>query len=270
MNANLLACGYAYHRERYYGMDKHGAPNYLFRLQTEGRAKAYISHQWVPIEAGDLILVQPGDSYALLIEEETDTNGVTIPIVSGDYYLFCNGSWISEWWQRSHKPGVTRIDPDDKLISLWQQLIIEKRRLGKTDGSELTDYLLRAMCLYLERAVTETTPSHGRSFSAMRMKRYIEERATQSFKVEDVASHVGLSVSRAVHLYKECFGQTMLEYALHLRLSAAIERMLYTSMSLEQIALTCGFGGYSYFHRVFKEHHGIAPGQYRTEQKKSL
>jgi AraC family transcriptional regulator of arabinose operon len=97
------------------------------------------------------------------------------------------------------------------------------------------------------------------------MKRFIEENATARFKIEEPASYAGLSVSRSVHLFKEHTGLTMLEYATEIRLSAALERMKYTTMPLEQIAETCGFGEYSYFHKVFKQHYGVSPGTYRKQ-----
>ena len=40
------------------------------------------------------------------------------------------------------------------------------------------------------------------------MLRFIEEHATIGFKVEEVATETGLSVSRAVHLFKETTGKT--------------------------------------------------------------
>ncbi|WP_373463279.1 helix-turn-helix domain-containing protein [Bacillus sp. SORGH_AS_0510] len=60
-------------------------------------------------------------------------------------------------------------------------------------------------------------------------------------------------------------GKTMIEYALEVRLSAALERMKYTTMTLEQIAEDCGFGSYPYFHRVFQKKFGIAPGVFRKQ-----
>ena len=85
------------------------------------------------------------------------------------------------------------------------------------------------------------------------MMRYIEEHATSTFKVEEVAKHVSHSLSRAVHLFKSSIGQTMIVYAIEVRLNAAIERMKYTSMTLEQNAEECGFGTYPYFHKVFRK-----------------
>lgn len=143
--------------------------------------------------------------------------------------------------------------------------MIEKRRPETSQNDELTDYLMRSLCLSLERAITETVPSSNRPYTVTRMMRYIEEHATTELKVKDVARHAGLSVSRSVHLFKSSVGNTMIEYAQEIRLSAAIERMKYTSLTLEQIAEDCGFGSYPYFHKVFKKKFGTAPGIYRRQ-----
>jgi AraC family transcriptional regulator of arabinose operon len=261
MEIELLSCGYSYHMESFYMNQRIGLPSFLFRLQTEGSCEALVAGSLQTITSGNLLLYKPGDDYELRIEEkdENSTGGKT---ASGDYFMFCRGAWIEAWWSRSHKPTCSSIDLDEKLLSLWRLLILEKRRMEDED-LELTGYLLRALCLHLERAVKETVSLPGRSFTGTRMKRYIEAHATTSFKIENVAAHVGLSVSRAVHLFKECFGRTMVEYAHEVRLSSAIERMHDSSMTLEQIAESCGFGSYPYFHRVFKNKHGLTPSLFR-------
>ncbi|SDM61086.1 transcriptional regulator, AraC family [Bacillus sp. OK048] len=203
---------------------------------------------------GDLLLIKPGDHYELLVKEGQS---------SGDYHLVCDGAWIGEWWNRSEKPAVHRIDLDEKLISLWRHIMIEKRRPASSENVELTGYLLKALCLSLERAVSETVAAFHHPYPVTRMLRYIEEHATVAFKVEEVAQHAGLSVSRSVHLFKSSVGKTIMEYAHQIRLSVALERMKYTNMNLEQIAEECGFSTYPYFHRVFKKNFGVAPGAYR-------
>jgi len=183
-------------------------------------------------------------------------------VSSGDYYIFCKGDWLDAWWRKGKKPQKVRIAAYERLLTLWRQIILEKRRFEE-ENKELSDYLLRALCLHIDRAITETRMLHGSSYLASRMKSFIEEHAFLPLKVEDVAGHVGISVSRAVHLFKESFGKTIIQYALEIRLSSAIERMQYTGMTLEQIAETSGFASYSYFHRVFREKYGVSPKQYR-------
>lgn len=257
MKTNLLFCGYSYHTNGYHSQHKSGYPSYLFRLQTEGCCEVVVKGKKRELGKGDLLLIKPGDHYELLVKEGEN---------SGDYHLGCEGIWVDEWWSRTVKPDVSRIDLDEKLISLWRHIMIEKRRPVSSENEELTDYLFRALCLSLERAVGETVPSFRHPYPVTRMMRYIEEHATTKLKVEDVARHAGLSISRSVHLFKESVGKTMMEYAQEIRLSAAIERMKYTTMTLEQIAEDCGFGTYPYFHRVFKKKYGLAPGAYRRTE----
>ncbi len=224
-----------------------------------------VNGSFVPIQGGDLLLFKPGDPYELRIEEhDTPRNGAVV--ASGDYYVMCRGTWLDEWWNRvPSRPPLTRINMSESLLGTWRQLILERRRIGE-ENPEITDYLLRTLCLQLERAVSETNAYRGKSFTGARMKSYVEEHANMPFKVEDVANHVGLSVSRAVHLFKQIFGKTMIQYALEIRLSTAIERMKYSTMTLEQIAESCGFGSYSYFHRVFREKYGVSPTDYRSSE----
>lgn len=250
----IYLCDYSYHTEGFYSLQKPGSSNYLFRLQTEGTCEVKINGKNIPIKKGDLLMVHPEDHYELFIKKQ---------VGSGDYYIICDGSWIHEWWNQSPKPTISHIGLDENLTSLWRSLIIEERRQPSSINKELTGYLLKALCLFFERASTETSPAFTRPYSVTRMMRYIEEYALTPFKLEDVAQHAGLSVSRSAYLFKSCVGKTMIEYAHEIRLSSSIDRMIYTNMTLEEIALECGFGSYPYFHKIFKKKHGTSPGVYR-------
>ncbi|RKL67296.1 AraC family transcriptional regulator [Salipaludibacillus neizhouensis] len=253
---HLGLCSYSYHSKQFHTIHKTGFESYLFRFQTEGQCQIVIKGRTFHIEKGDLMLLKPGEHYELRIEEGQN---------SGDYHLFCHGSWVDEWWSRSEKASISRTELDEKMLSLWRHIIIEERRPLSESNEELKNYLLKALCLSIERAVNETASSFSRPYVVTRMMRYIEEHALTPFKIEDAASHVGLSVSRAVHLFKDNVGKTMIEYAQDIRLSSAIDQMKYTFMTLDQIAENCGFGSYPYFHKVFKKRYGIPPGSYRRQ-----
>ncbi|WP_453993191.1 AraC family transcriptional regulator [Bacillus nitroreducens] len=252
MEATIFFCGYSFHTKGYRSEYKDGFPAYLFRLQTEGSCEVIVKDQKFTLKRGDLILIEPGDHYEIFMKEGQK---------SGDYHLSCMGDWVDEWWGRSPKQSLYHIDLDGKLLSLWNQLITEKRR--PQSNHELEDYLLRSFCLTMEQIMNEIVPNYPYPYKVTRMMRYIEEHASTRLKVEDVAEHVKLSVSRSVHLFKDFVGKTMIEYAQEIRLNAAMERMKYTTMTLEQIAEECGFGTYPYFHKVFKKKYGVSPGVFR-------
>ncbi|WP_284645963.1 helix-turn-helix domain-containing protein [Paenibacillus silviterrae] len=266
MEKNVLLCGYSYHTHRTQRGNKNkGLATYLLRLQTEGSCVVHAEGQELTIEPGDLILLKPGSFYELRIgEHDKDKQAALSKVTSGDYYLYCRGAWVDDWWHRSVKPFRIRIGMTDVILSLWNQIIKEKQRL-EDENSEMTEYLLRALCLALDRAINETRTSHSRWQTALHMRRYIEEHAREAFKVEDVARYACLSVSRAAHCFKEFYGKSIMQYALEIRLSDAVERMKHTNLTLEQIAESSGFASYTYFHRVFKNKFGLSPTAFRKQ-----
>ncbi|GGG14269.1 AraC family transcriptional regulator [Paenibacillus abyssi] len=276
MESEVLACGYSYHTKPFTTTTTNtttfinGLPTFLFRLQTEGSCHVLINGKMRKISTGDLLLLRPGDNYELRIggSEEDDS------ISSGDYFLFCDGPWVRQWWERSAKPTFTTINSNERMLSLWKLLYLEKQNVEE-ENTELLHYLMRSLCLTLERGVTgtHTLQSHPNKYLVMtcsKMKNYIEEHAIIGFKIEEVAQHVGLSVSRAVHLFKEVSGFTMIQYALEIKLSNALELINYSHLNLEQIAQNCGFGTYAYFHKTFKAKYRISPKQYRLRTKEEI
>jgi AraC family transcriptional regulator of arabinose operon len=262
MEIELLGCGYTFLKRPFSISYTEQLPHFLFRLQAEGSSHALVNGRIRKINTGDLLLYRSGDPYELRVDYNEDGE-----ISSGDYYLFCKGDWIEQWWNRSFKSTCTHIDLDERILSLWRHLHIEKHKVGETNV-ELIGFLLAALCVSLERAVSGASLQQGNSpknvkFISNRMKRYIEDHATKTFKIEDVAQHVGLSVSRAVTLFKASFHLTMIQYAIEIKLSTAIELMNYSTFNLEQIAFSSGFGNYAYFHKVFRKKFGVSPTEYR-------
>lgn len=257
----ILLCDHSFHTEGFRQSYQSGLDIYILRLQTEGRCQVLINGRFEIIHPGELLLFRPGEVYELQTLEQEGAG----PEPSGDYFVMCTGTWIDAWWARIQRPRRTRIVEDERLKAIWYQLILEKRRLD--NHPELLSTLLQSLCYIIDRAVQETSSSPSApSFDALRMKYYIEEHATKPLRLEDVARHAGLSVSRTVALFKSAFGLSVLQYAQKVRLSIAVELMDNSSMTLEQIAEASGFGSYSYFHRIFKEHYGMPPGQYHKNK----
>ncbi|RKN77171.1 AraC family transcriptional regulator [Paenibacillus ginsengarvi] len=270
LTCEVLAAGYSHHSKPFYVKSTRGLRNYLIRFQVEGICRALVDGEVRLIVPGDLLLYKPKDQYDLRVEEERQPSG-ELGVTSGDYYFFCRGTWLDEWWKRMDKHRHLKLTMNEDVLHLCRQTILEQRR-GKAPAKEMAEYYLRLLCLTIERASHEHRrgSGKGRSFLAYEMKRYIEENALSPVKLEDVASHVGLSVSRAVHLFKSVFDQSIMQYVQQIRLSAARERILFSKMSLEQIAEMCGFNSYTYFYRVFRARYGTSPKEYRAGEWNNL
>jgi AraC family transcriptional regulator, arabinose operon regulatory protein len=252
---------YSKHPEPFRHQFTNGLDTYVIRLQAVGISQALIDGEYVDVSPGDLLLFKPGDRYDLRI----GTPGEPMK-ANGDYFVLCTGSGMDKWWEQKRRPTKIKIAEDGKITAQWHQLIAEKRRL---DGGnpKLVTLLVRSLLLMLDRAIEEAPMAQSiPGFHALRIRNYVEEHAARPFRLEDVASHCGLSVSRAVHLFKEHFGDSIMGYVLRIRMAHALDLLHHSALSLEQIAAETGLGSYAYFHRVFRAQYGMSPGAYRKEQ----
>jgi AraC family transcriptional regulator of arabinose operon len=259
----VLSAGYAFHNKPYHGKNV-PRQNYLIRIQTEGLSRTWIDGQYELLAPGDLLIIHPDAYYELLIDEE-DHQGER-KIESGDYYIFFTGSWVHQWWNERKRPFRVRTPLEEGIVQLCRLTVVEHRR-NSADSPAILDYLMRVLLLTVDRLITEQRPHLGSAFLAYRIKHYIEEYATRNFQLQDIADHFNISVSRAVHLYKEVFGQSIMQHALEVKLNLARERIIYTDMPLDIIAATSGFANYTYFHRVFRRHFGLSPKEYRMQNR---
>lgn len=261
MNARVLLCSYSYHMNEFYLNQRDRAPHYFFRLQMKGSCTALVNNRMEQILEGDLLLFSPCDPFEMRVGEQEGTGKS-----SADYFIYCDGSWVEQWWSRMNRPHKTRIHPDERLLGVWKQIILEKRRFSQ-ENPEIVLHLLQTLCLMLDRAIMDSQTLQGSKPNAvLKMKSYIEEQASASIRVGDVARFAGLSESRAQHLFKACYGKTIKEYMIEIRLSLAVERMKYSSLTFQQISESLGFNSYVHFHRLFRKKFGMSPSQYMLSQ----
>ncbi|HEX7057121.1 MAG TPA: AraC family transcriptional regulator [Bacilli bacterium] len=258
---NVLSSGYSFHKKPY-SIKTERLKFYLFRLQTEGTSIMRVDNRLQKIVPGDLLIFGMGEPYELIINRDS-LSDPTAEIASGDYYLFARGPWMDEWWKQQKRPQKLNIQLNDNLISLFRQLVAEQRKPARRSDEILLHYT-KIICLTIDRMLTEL-PGEGKAYVAQRIKRYIEQNSAFPFKLEDAAAAAGVSVSRAVHLFKQTFGKSIMQYTLEVRLHLARERLIYSPVPLHVIAETSGFSSYTYFFRVFREHFGLSPKQYRNK-----
>ena len=92
---------------------------------------------------------------------------------------------------------------------------------------------------------------------------YLNEHIAQEIKIETLAAMVFISPSRLAHLFKNELGQTVYAWREAQRINRARWLIQSTSLPLNKIALSVGYGDPVYFTRIFRKHNGIPPGEYR-------
>jgi transcriptional regulator GlxA family with amidase domain len=79
----------------------------------------------------------------------------------------------------------------------------------------------------------------------------------------DLASDCGLSVSHFSRAFRQSTGSTPHQWLLHHRIEQAKGLLRDHTLSLSDVALSCGFADQSHFNRVFARLTDLTPGAWR-------
>lgn len=123
------------------------------------------------------------------------------------------------------------------------------------------------LALLLHRYIQALSRSIGRQSKtpslALAIKNYIEQNLTLPLSIDDMADHVHLSRSRAIHLFKETYGVTPYHYYLTQKGELACTLLRCTTLSIQEISQQLGFSDYHHFSGFFRKWYGISPSRYR-------
>lgn len=93
----------------------------------------------------------------------------------------------------------------------------------------------------------------------------IHSRFAESLSVSSIACSVGVHPVYLATTFREKYNCTIGEYLRRLRVEYACRAISESELPLVDIALAAGFSHQSHFNRIFKQHTGLTPGQYRGD-----
>ena len=92
---------------------------------------------------------------------------------------------------------------------------------------------------------------------------YIDQNFKRSISLEDVSAFTGFSKYYFSRVFKQQMGVSFSEYLRGKRVSMAEDLLIHARQSIQDIALSAGFGSIATFNRVFRESRGCTPSRYR-------
>lgn len=95
------------------------------------------------------------------------------------------------------------------------------------------------------------------------MLSFIFEHFSESVSIHQIADAGFCSERECYRIFQNYLHTTPNEYLTNYRLQKACDLLRQTSDPITDISHFCGFGSSSYFGRIFKEHLGCTPSDYR-------
>lgn len=93
--------------------------------------------------------------------------------------------------------------------------------------------------------------------------RYINENIDREITLEKIAQHVFLTPNYIGHIFKEEMGISFSEYVTQTRMEVAKRLLKQPENKIYEVSLKVGYKNPHYFSKLFKQHTGFTPSQYK-------
>ena len=103
----------------------------------------------------------------------------------------------------------------------------------------------------------------GNDRPAQAIIQYIQEHYCENLSIAGLAEQFGFSANYVSSLLKQELGISYNKYITQLRLNRAKELLLATRKSVKEITEICGYYSQSHFTKLFMEHEGCTPAEFR-------
>jgi AraC-like DNA-binding protein/mannose-6-phosphate isomerase-like protein (cupin superfamily) len=172
---------------------------------------------------------------------------------------------------RPRKPDIEAIEffdaPNlDALLTLCNALVHAHAMQAPARETVLKGLLLALLGLF--RNLVETGAGHlnsdiGKVFQAKCLVR--EQFANPDLSVQHIAEQLGCSADYLSHLFHTETRERLTHYIQRIRIDGALLALDGGTLTISQIAYASGFSDPAYFARVFKQHKGVTPQEFRLQ-----
>lgn len=122
----------------------------------------------------------------------------------------------------------------------------------------------------IDEGQPEIIDTTGYSDLAKSVIDYLCANYSKSVTLDQVSAGVGITKNYLCNAFKRNTGITILECLNLIRIRKAAELIVYSDLSLAQVAQLCGYVSVSHFNRVFAHYIGLPPGQCRRAYSSEL
>lgn len=235
---------------------------YFLHVQMGGKLLIRQDSHEALLEQGDLVLSDSTLPYSLVYDDACDTLVLIVTEKELRRHLPTPEEMIGV--KLSGKKGLPRTIAM-MLGSIWEQAV---EGFSPDVGSRIADSLLDVFAT-ASMEVKGMTVAEPVIVGARRVqiKRYIEANLRNpELSVRSVASAFGIS-PRYLHILFSCENVTVSSYILRRRLEECGKQLadaLWRRRTITEIAFGWGFNNATHFARVFRNHYGTSPRNYRN------
>jgi len=233
---------------------------YALLFVLDGTMEIRCEDQRFLLKKEDIILVNDGTPYSAKSDD-----GASVLVLRMNLHSFLVAKHPPRFsCNSSNDPDHTRFRNLKRLLA---ELVKSNTSFDAADHQyvnlSLMFAILNELQTHFPADVQEKTGNRKQQQRIVELFQYIDEHYQEGLTLKDIASHVGLTVPYLSSFFEKHIGMTFLSYYNELRLAKAMNDLMGTEKSIEDVALSNGFTDPRSFVNAFKKKYGELPSVYR-------
>lgn len=227
----------------------HSHDFYEWLVVLNGRCRHRVNEQNIEFVKNECVLLCPGDGHCFLTQSE-------------DISLLCLS--VKECEERDFERlfGLERTECTHMMLTQRQSKALADLYFAANEY-EYKLMLANFMKIYIENSHGKDNVPATVSFAMAEMS----EKENLKGGAERFCELSGYSRSHMNRLMRSCFGMTIHEYILNMRLECAYNMLIISDVGAERIAEEVGYESFAHFCKIFKKKYGITPAELRRKNK---
>jgi len=247
------------------GMHYHYRPEIF--LQIHGQTDFRFPREHFEVNPGEICIVPAGVPHGETVHADIDRPFRNL--VAGFY-----NNTISLHFAHEASPGRPDIEaieffdvPSlDVFLTLTNHLVHAHAMQAPARDAVLKGLLLALLGLFRNVVETGTGNLNGDIGKVFQAKCIVREQfSNPDLRVQDIAAKLGCSADYLSHLFHVETKERLTHYVQRIRIEGAILALETTALTVSEIAYASGFADPAYFARVFKQHKGVSPQEFREQ-----
>lgn len=252
----LCFCGYAQCSPRH-SFGPAVRPNYIIHYILRGKGSYSVGGTRFELEAGQGFLIEPGVQTFYQADQEEPWTYLWVGFDGERAAEYLRGMGLGE------NRLIYQSSRGERLEETVREML--RHNTYTTSNQFMLEGLLYSFfgTLSEDLDVMTVREEGGRSLYVRKAVEYIQDNFCNPIRITDIADYVCINRSYLYTLFQRELNVSPKEYLANYRLTRAAELLLITDLSVESVALSCGYGDPLVFSKAFKVKNGMTPTQYR-------
>lgn len=233
-----------------------------FEYVLSGHGIQMINGTEYPVKRGDLICLQKGDYHTYYTDDKMDIINIIFYYQVFDELktILCGYSYEDiKIPMISHFTGMDLLEIENLILNAETEF--NQERVGYY---HVLKSCLTILLIYLMRNGLKKEKIRCNSQKILPVLEYIDQNFSDT-NVTDVAKHFNYSPNYFSKFFKKNVGMSFVEYLNQKKLKQAVDLLLTTDYSVEEICEMIGFRDRKHFYTLFKQQFDTTPASFRRK-----